>query len=129
MEWPQYVPTVRKTKEEGNDVQFAMLGWGVPTVDADYALWALFHSSEAPPGFNGAFYNNPEVDALLETGRTTLDPAQRQAAYSQAIAIIWEDAPWLFLYSEIQVTAVRKGVTGFIVHPDESLIAQFADKE
>jgi ABC-type transport system substrate-binding protein len=129
MEWPQYVPTVRKTKEEGNDVQFAMLGWGVPTVDADYALWALFHSSEAPPGFNGAFYNNPAVDALLETGRTTLDPAQRQAAYASAIEIIWEDAPWLFLYSEIQVTAVRKGVTGFIVHPDESLIAQFADKE
>jgi len=129
LEWPQYVPTVRKTKEEGNDVQFAMLGWGVPTVDADYALFSLFHTSQHPPGFNGAFYSNPEVDALLEEGRSTLDPAARQVAYAKAIAIIWEEAPWLFLYSEIQVTAIRKNVSGFIVHPDESLIATFADKE
>lgn len=129
LEWPQYVPTVRKTKEDGNDVQFAMLGWGTPTMDADYALYALFHSGEIPPGFNGAFYNNPEVDALLEEGRSTLDTAKRQAAYKKAIEIIWQDAPWLFLYSEVQVTAIRKGVTGFIVHPDESLIAQFADKK
>ncbi len=129
LEWPQYVPTVRKTKEDGNDVQFAMLGWGTPTMDADYALYALFHSGEIPPGFNGAFYNNPEVDALLEEARSTLDTAERQAAYKKAIETIWQDAPWLFLYSEIQVTAIRKNVSGFIVHPDESLIAQFADKE
>lgn len=129
LEWPQYVPTVRKTKADGNDVQFAMLGWSTPTMDADYALYALFHSSQVPPGFNGAFYSNPEVDALLDEARSTLDSEKRKEAYKKAIAIIWEEAPWLFLYSEIQVTAVRKGVTGFIVHPDESLIAQFADKK
>lgn len=129
LEWPQYVPEVRKTKEDGNNVQFAMLGWGTPTMDADYALYALFHSSQHPPGFNGAFYANPEVDALLDEARSTLDPAARQAAYAEAIAIIWEEAPWLFLYSEVQVTAIRKNVSGFIVHPDESLIATFADKE
>lgn len=129
LEWPQYVPTVRKTKADGNDVQFAMLGWSTPTMDADYALYALFHSTQVPPGFNGAFYSNPEVDALLDEARSTLDAEKRKEAYKKAIAIIWEEAPWLFLYSEIQVTAVRKGVTGFIVHPDESLIAQFADKK
>jgi peptide/nickel transport system substrate-binding protein len=127
LEWPQYVPYVRRPAPE-NDIQFAMLGWSVPTMDADYALFALFHSTEIPPGFNGAFYQNPEVDALLEAARSTLDPAERQAAYDEAIAIIWEDAPWLFLYSEIQVTAIRSNVSGFIVHPDESLIATFASK-
>ncbi len=122
LEWPQYVPHVRRPKPE-NDIQFAMLGWSVPTMDADYALFALFHSSSHPPGFNGAFYSNPEVDRLLDLGRSTLDQAERQAAYARAIEIIWEDAPWLFLYSEIQVTAVRSNVQGFVVHPDESLIA------
>jgi ABC-type transport system substrate-binding protein len=129
LEWGQYVPTVRRTMEDGNDVQFAMLGWGTPTMDADYALYALFHSGEAPPGFNGAFYNNPEVDALLESARSTLDPAERQTAYAEAISTIWEDAPWLFLYSEIQVTAIRNNVSGFVVHPDESLIATGAVKQ
>lgn len=128
LEWTQYVPHVRRTVAEGNDIQFAMLGWGTPTMDADYALYSLFHVSQHPPGFNGAFYDNPEVNALLEEARTTLDIEARRAAYAEAIGIIWEDAPWLFLYSEIQVTAVRNNVTGFIVHPDESLIATFADK-
>ncbi|TVR23192.1 MAG: glutathione ABC transporter substrate-binding protein [Anaerolineaceae bacterium] len=128
LEWTQYVPHVRREAPE-NDIQFAMLGWGVPTMDADYALFALFHSTEHPPGFNGAFYDNPEVDALLEEARSTLDPEARLAAYDEAISIIWEDAPWLFLYSEIQVTAIRNNVSGFIVHPDESLIATFADKD
>jgi ABC-type transport system substrate-binding protein len=128
LEWPQYVPTVRKEKPE-NDVQFAMLGWGTPTMDADYALFALFHSSQIPPGFNGAFYENPEVDALLDEARTNPDPAARQQAYADAIAIIWEDAPWLFLYSEVQLTAVRDNVQGFLVHPNERLIATDAVKQ
>lgn len=127
LEWTQYVPHVRRPLEE-NDIQFAMLGWSTPTMDADYALFALFHSSEFPPGFNGAFFDNPEVDALLEEARSTLDAEARQAAYSEAIEIIWEQAPWLFLYSEIQVTAIRSGVDGFVVHPDESLIATGAVK-
>jgi ABC-type transport system substrate-binding protein len=127
LEWTQYVPHVRRPKPE-NDIQFAMLGWSTPTMDADYALYALFHSSQHPPGFNGAFYNNPQVDALLDTARSTLDPAERQAAYSEAISTIWEDAPWLFLYSEVQVTAIRSNVDGFVVHPDESLIATGAVK-
>lgn len=128
LEWTQYVPHVRRTVADGNDIQFAMLGWGTPTMDADYALYSLFHVSQHPPGFNGAFYDNPEVNALLELARTTLDIEARREAYAEAIAIIWEDAPWLFLYSEIQVTAIRNNVSGFIVHPDESLIATFADK-
>lgn len=127
LEWPQYVPFVRAEAPD-NEVQFAMLGWGTPTMDADYALYALFHSSEIPPGFNGAFYQNPEVDALLDAARTNPDPAAREAAYAEAIEIIWNDAPWLFLYSEVQLTAIRSNVEGFVVHPNERMIATGADK-
>lgn len=127
LEWPQYVPFVRAPAEE-NEVQFAMLGWGTPTMDADYALYALFHSSEIPPGFNGAFYQNPEVDRLLDEARANMDTEARRDLYAQALDIIWEDAPWLFLYSEVQLTAVRTNVEGFIVHPNERLIATGADK-
>lgn len=127
LEWTQYPSYVRRAAPE-NDIQFAMLGWGTPTMDADYALYGLFHSSQVPPGFNGSFYSNPEVDAMLDGARSTLDADEREALYADAIATIWEDAPWLFLYSEIQVTAVRSNVEGFVVHPDESVIATEAVK-
>jgi ABC-type transport system substrate-binding protein len=127
LEWAQYVPHVRRPAPE-NDVQFAMLGWGTVTMDADYGLFALFHSSEHPPGFNGSFYENPEVDRLLDEARIVVDEEERRRLYDEAISIIWEDAPWLFLYSEVQLTAIRTNVDGFIVHPDESLIATEATK-
>jgi ABC-type transport system substrate-binding protein len=127
LEWPQYVPFVRAPAAD-NQVQFAMLGWGTPTMDADYALFALFHSSEFPPGFNGAFYENPEVDRLLDEARINTDVDARRELYAQALDIIWEDAPWLFLYSEVQLTAIRTNVEGFVVHPNERLIATGADK-
>lgn len=127
LEWPQYVPTVRATKPD-NNIQFAMLGWGTVTMDADYGLYALFHSAEHPPGFNGSFYSNPEVDSRLDQARTVVDEAERRRLYDEAISIIWEDAPWLFLYSEVQLTAIRTNVEGFVVHPDESLIATGASK-
>lgn len=39
------------------------------------------------------------------------------------------DTPWLFLHSEVQLTAIRKKVTGFVVHPSERLVWLGADKK
>lgn len=128
LEWAQYIPTVR-AERANNNIQFAMLGWGTVTSDADYGLYNLFHKANHPPGFNGAFYDNPKVNELLERGRSVMDAKQRQDAYAEAIKIIWDDAPWLFLYSEIQVTAIRKNVTGFVVHPSERMVTTRADKK
>ncbi len=128
LEWPQYVPFVRAEKDK-NTVQFAMLGWSTPTMDADYALYNLFHKANFPPGFNGAFYDNPTVNDLLDKGRSEADVSKRAALYADAIQVIWDDAPWLFLYSEVQVTAIRKNVSNFIVHPSERMIVRTTDKQ
>ncbi|MDQ7828101.1 MAG: glutathione ABC transporter substrate-binding protein [Armatimonadota bacterium] len=104
--------------------QMYMLGWGTVTGDADYGLYNLFHSSQWPPaGFNRGFYRNPQVDALLDRGRTTLDQAERNRIYREAMALIMEDAPWIFLHSESQVTAYRAEVQNVYMHPAERLVA------
>ena len=126
LEWPQYVPFVRAEKDK-NTVQFAMLGWSTPTMDADYALYNLFHKAQFPPGFNGAFYDNPIVNDLLDQGRSEVDVSKRAALYADAIEVIWDDAPWLFLYSEVQITAIRKNVSDFVVHPSERMIVRTTD--
>nr|MBO2477748.1 glutathione ABC transporter substrate-binding protein [Bacillota bacterium] len=97
------------------------------TGDADYGLYPLFHSSQwVPTGSNRAFYSNPRVDELLDMARTTPDEAVRRAAYREAMQIIMEDAPWLFLHAETQITAIRTNVEGVIVHPTERIIASHA---
>jgi peptide/nickel transport system substrate-binding protein len=125
MEFGTYVATIRGPRAI-DEIQMSMLGWGTITGDADYGLYALFHSSQWPPQFNTAFYKNPRVDALLEQGRGTMDQAVRNRVYREAMRIIMDDAPWLFLHSESQVTGIRAEVQGLIVHPTERIVAQRA---
>jgi ABC-type transport system substrate-binding protein len=121
IDWAAYLVATAKPAAE-TDVPMALLGWGTVTGDADYGLYALFHSSQAPNP-NRAFYNNPTVDALLDQARTSTDEALRTQLYADAQRLIWDDAAWLFLYSESQVVAVRDNVRGFVIHPSERFLA------
>jgi len=60
---------------------------------------------------------------LLEQARIATNPKARQQLYASAMQIIYNDVPWVFLHSEQQVTAIRREVQGFVVHPTERLIA------
>ncbi|HSV30562.1 MAG TPA: glutathione ABC transporter substrate-binding protein [Atribacteraceae bacterium] len=121
-DWGTYLATVIVPPEQAEHDMY-MLGWGTVTLDADYGLYALFHSSQWPPRNNVSYYANAEVDALLDEARITPDRGVREQLYAQAIELIWNDAPWLFLYNEGQVNAVRSNVKGLIHHPLENILA------
>jgi peptide/nickel transport system substrate-binding protein len=38
-------------------------------------------------------YSNPQVDALIDQGKVTMDKQKRQKIYSDALRIIHEDVP------------------------------------
>jgi peptide/nickel transport system substrate-binding protein len=121
-DWGTYLDTVIVPPEQAEHDVY-MLGWGTVTLDADYGLYALFHSSQWPPANNVSYYANTDVDALLAEARVTPDRAVREALYSEAIELIWNDAPWIFLHDEGQVNAVRSNVKGLIHHPLENILA------
>lgn len=122
-DWGTYLDTVIVPPEQSEHDTY-MLGWGTVTLDADYGLYALFHSGEWPPlGNNVSYYANDQVDALLEEARVTPDRGVREGLYHEAIETIWNDAPWIFLYNEGQVNAVRSNVKGLIHHPLENILA------
>ena len=121
-DWGTYLDTVIVPPEQAEHDIF-MLGWGTVTLDADYGLYALFHSSQWPPANNVSYYANAEVDALLDEARVTPDRGVREGLYRDAIEIIWNDAPWIFLHNEGQVNAVRSNVKGLIHHPLENISA------
>ncbi|MGH8910193.1 MAG: ABC transporter substrate-binding protein [Egibacteraceae bacterium] len=87
-------------------------GWTTeyPTMDA--ALRPLFHSAATPEngGQNYMRYANPEVDALLDQARATVDGAVRQSLYQQAEDLVLNldqvIAP-LFTYRHRAVAAER----------------------
>jgi len=126
MEWAAYLAYLRRPVSEATFDMF-MLGWGCVTLDADYGLFALFHTSEwAPVGSNRSFYSDPTVDTLLELARVVSDPAGRRATYASLLSYLWKDAPWLYLHYEGQLNAQRTVAKGLIHHPREYILAHRA---
>jgi peptide/nickel transport system substrate-binding protein len=123
MDWDTYIPFIFRDKEVAEH-QLYLLGWNTVTGDADYGLYTLFHSGEWPKkGMNVSFFKNEEVDQLLEAAKGTASPVERKKLYKEAMMVIVEEAPWIFLYSETQVTGVRANVKDIVVHPIKSVIA------
>lgn len=94
-----------------------ILGWSTVTADADYGLYALFHSEQHGHDGNRTFYTNPEVDERLEHGRRLEDEEMRMDTYHGAQELIYEDAPWVFIAHEEEYHGVRDNVRGFTPHP------------
>lgn len=90
-----------------------ILGWSVPTGDADYGLYALFHSSQHGQPGNRSFYANDEVDQLLEEGRKETNPEQRLEIYKKAQEQIVEDAPMIFVHHQEYLNGISNQIEGY----------------
>jgi peptide/nickel transport system substrate-binding protein len=115
LEWTAYL-----NRTAAGEHDMFILGWGTVTGDADYGLYALFHSTQFGQAGNRTFYKNAEVDRLLDLGRKATDANQRRQAYDQAQKLIFEDAPWIFLAFADELHATRNYVKGFVPHPTGS---------
>jgi len=110
-----------------NPTQSALVGASASTGDADLALTVSFTSASFPPASNNwSFYSDERVEELVVAGRETGDPAERQAAYAEAQAIIWQDAPWVFLYSPNTIAGRSLEITGVVNSPDNTIDARRA---
>ncbi len=112
LEWSTYL---EDTAAGAHDM--FILGWVTVTGDADYGLYALFHSSNFGSAGNRTFWSSPRVDELLDLGRSEADPELREAFYLEAQEIIRDEAPWVFLYLTIEVNGTQSNVSGFVPHP------------
>lgn len=94
---------------EGPNGTFNMMTWSWYDPDILYALW---HS---PGAYSG--YTSPELDAMLEETRTTIEPEARLEKVQAVIRYLMENAVHVGLYTPgwEWVFAVRPEVEGFKV--------------
>jgi peptide/nickel transport system substrate-binding protein len=71
-------------------------------------------------------YSNPRVDALLEQARGPVDAGARTDLYRRAQRMIVEDAPMVFLYHEVRVSAYDTRVHGLDLNVLSLPIDRFA---
>ncbi len=126
MEWPSYVAQITRPLAS-TKIEMAVLGWATPVLDCDGTLYGQFHSSQQPPGgLAPAFYKNAQVDQLLTDARTIANQDKRAALYKQAQTLIWNDAPWIFLWTQKWYVVTVKNLQGLAISPIEKWDAVYA---
>ena len=108
MEWSALLKIINAPKDP-KDFEAVIIGWSLGLDPDAYSIW---HSSQYPKGFNFIKYRNPEVDKLLELGRTTVEKSKRKKIYAKLWKIIAEDQPYVFLWYPKAVAGVRNRIGG-----------------
>ena len=100
--------------------------WFTTTADADYTMYANYHSEELPPySWNRWRYANEEVDALLEQARASLDDQERLDAYARVQEILAQDVASVPLYNSLETAVVNSAVDGYTAHPIQYILDLF----
>ena len=120
LEWGAYLEYISK-----KDHQMFIVGWSAG-FEPDGSCTPLFHTDSGGPTGNRGWYSNPEVDKLIEDGKTTLDMEKRIPIYEKIQTQVMQDAVWIPLFSKETVIAMRNGLEGVRISPTESHLYVYA---
>lgn len=100
---------------KGNFQLFTLQWVGVSDPDM---LRRVFHSKQMPPsGFNRGYYENPEVDRLLDEAAAATTDDERRRLFGAAQRLVAEDAPYISLWNKTNVAVSRTGIEGVKLTP------------
>ena len=98
------------------DYDMLIGGWEADYPDLNGQIEVLYASSQAGEnGYNAAVYINPAIDALIESQRTTLDPARRFEIQSRMMTTIVGDVPYIVFDYSSRHSVLNKKYTGLAV--------------
>jgi peptide/nickel transport system substrate-binding protein len=108
-----------------HDFDMTVVGW-LGFIDPDEFFYNIFHSAGK---WNQQVYNNPELDALLEKGRVTIDQQARKETYRNVQETLAQDVPMAFLYMNPRIAAYLENISGFDVNPTVTTISLRSTKK
>lgn len=125
MDWPSYVANITAAPEH-NITQLHLLGWAPSYLDAAQQMLQFYSPAAPPAGLATSFYSNPEVDELIRDALQEVDLEERKDMYRRASEIIWEEAPWIFLWSQRFPIVYSNKVENISYLPNERFNALYA---
>jgi peptide/nickel transport system substrate-binding protein len=107
---------------KGNFQLFTLQWVGGAVADPDI-LRRVFHSSQVPPlGFNRGFFQDAQVDSLLERAATASDDGRRRVLYGDAQRAVAGKVPYVSLWCKTNVVVAQRTLEGFHVLPTADFI-------
>lgn len=97
--------------------QSVFIGW-TGGRDPDSTLYSMFTSHG---GFSHTNYADPQIDALLDQGRTVANQAQRIPLYQQAQRLIVESGSRIFLIHPVVAQVTSNTVKNYLLSPGSEI--------
>ena len=100
------------------DYDMLIGGWEADYPDLNGNIEILYVSSQAgEDGYNSSAYINPAVDAMIESQRTTLDPAMRFEIQSRMMDTVVNDVPYIIFSYNFRHSVLNRKYSGLSVSP------------
>ena len=111
------------------DVDFFMMGWGVPTYDSSYIFDYLVHTrsdvpapgggeGEALGGWNVSHFSNDGIDKKIIALHSEVDLAKRDQIITEIWKKLQEDQVFLAVHNQMKAYAMKDGIQ-IAVHPED----------
>ena len=113
VEWGSYLELTGNGEHD-----MFILGWSNSTGDPDNGISPLFHSDNLGSPGNRSFFENDELDQLLDEGAQESDEAAREEIYMQAQELLVEEAPAIFVRHSENLNAYHNSVEGLEIGRD-----------
>jgi peptide/nickel transport system substrate-binding protein len=126
MDFPTYLNTLFVPPAQAT-FDLAFLGLSVNYPDIGQQMDNFITSQITPNGLNFMGYSNTQVDDLVSKADISTDQSFRAQSYCQAQKLVWNDAPWVFLWTQRVPVVYTTHVKGVVALPSEQIYADQAE--
>jgi peptide/nickel transport system substrate-binding protein len=125
-DWPSFLAAISVPEDKGS-AHMHLFGWAPTFLDASQQMTQFVKAQWPPAGLATSHYFNPRVEQLVDQASQERDDQRRQDAYAEAQRLVWDDAPWLFLWVPSFPIVHSARIGGVSSTPTEKLMAVYAE--
>jgi peptide/nickel transport system substrate-binding protein len=125
-DWATFLAAITVPPDKGT-AHMHLFNWAPALLDASQQMTQFVRSQWPPAGLATSHYWNPKVELLVSEAAREADDQQRQDEYAEAQRSVWDDAPWVFLWSPSFLLVHSARVQGLSALPTEKFNAAYAE--
>jgi peptide/nickel transport system substrate-binding protein len=126
LDWPSFLAAVNVPEDKGS-AHMHLFNWAPALLDASQQMAQFVRGQWPPQGLATSHYWNPKVELLVSQAARERDDQRRIEQYAEAQRIVWDDAPWIFLWSPSFVLVHSARLRGLTAAPTEKFSAAMAE--
>jgi ABC-type transport system substrate-binding protein len=125
-DWASFLAAINVPEDKGT-AHMHLFNWAPALLDASQQMTQFVRSQWPPAGLATSHYWNPKVELLVSEAARETDDQTRHDRYAEAQRIIWDDAPWIFLWSPSFLIVHSAHVQGVTALPTAKFSAAYAE--